>query len=119
MRMIGSYRSEWTRTGHAMRIAIGLWLLSIVVFAIVSGTRSLLQRKYGGVEWAAIGLLYGVVFKVLWPFTLAAAIRRRGGSFGTWFLMGLVFGFLITGVWYLLTLRKLPVLVEFSDSATA
>jgi hypothetical protein len=99
-----------------MRIAIGLWLLTVFVLAITYSGRLLLQGHYKDASWAVLAFVVAILLKVLWPFTLAAAIRRRGGNFGTWFLMGLVFGFIITGVWYQFTLRKLPVLAEFADS---
>lgn len=118
MWMIRSYGSEWASTPRGTRIAIGLWLLAILAFWGTWATRSLLHGR-NDLGWAGVSFLYWILFKVLWPFMLGAAIRRRGGSFGAWFLMGVIFGSLITGVWYLLTLRKLPVLAEYSDSPTA
>jgi hypothetical protein len=112
--MIDSYRSEWARTEQWLRIAIGLWLLAILALSITYTTRLVLREGYKDIGWAALGSLLLILLKVLWPFTLAAAIRRRGGSFGAWFLMGLIFGFVITGVWYQFTLRKLPVLAEYA-----
>lgn len=112
--MIDSYRSEWNRTGQNMRIAIGVWSLGIMVFSITT-----VMHGHYGPRWVAVGLFYAILFKVVWPFTLAAAIRRRGGRFGTWFVMAVLFGFLITGVWYSFTLRKLPVLSDNVDPGAA
>jgi hypothetical protein len=116
MKVIDSYRLEWARTEQWMRVAIVLWLLAVLVFSIAYAMRLVLRGDYKDIGWAALGFLLLILLKVLWPFTLAAAIRRRGGSFGAWFLMGLIFGFLITGIWYQFTLKKLPVLPEYAGS---
>ena len=63
----------------------------------------------------AIGAVFIFLLKGYWPFRVASAVRNRGGNFWNWCIGAFVFGFMITGILYMLLWNSKSVLPEYAD----
>jgi hypothetical protein len=117
--MRSSFEREWRRTGKGARVFLCCWSALFVLAYVIA---TIWQAKNGRYADAAAELLmFGLLFlwKAVWPFYIAAAARKRGGDFGGWLTGGIILGFWIIGLIYLLRWSHKPILAEYATEESA
>lgn len=114
--MLSLWKADWEQTGKGARVALyslgTLCLLACILGTIVN----LLAHDYPNAAAEILLFAYLIAWKVLWPFRIAWAVRRRGGDFGRWVFLSALLGFIIPGIIYLTIWSRKPVVTEFASA---
>jgi cytochrome bd-type quinol oxidase subunit 2 len=99
---------EWNRTSKGARIAIVCLVALMVGICVCSTITYLLTGDYSDARWTFPTLIIFFLWKVVYPFYLGAAARRKGGSFGGWFIAAMFLGLIFVLFLYWINFRNKP-----------
>jgi hypothetical protein len=100
--MLEWIRLEVGRTRKAGRIFLYCWAGLFVLGWIAATIWQISMGKYPDAAAEIVIFAYLFLLKGVWPLWVASAVRKRGGDFGGWFTGGVILGFFITGLLYLI-----------------
>lgn len=108
-----SWAEDWKNTEKGARAVLILLTVLVVLASLCGAVLNLFDHDYANAAAFPLPIaLLGFRF-VIFPFRIAWAARRRGGRFDRWTIGSIIFGFIFTGIAYLIWKTDHPFLPEY------
>ncbi len=107
---------DWNRSSKGAKIGLLCLVFVMVAICVYSTLGYMGAGDYKDAEMAFPTLIVLILWKVVYPFCLGAAARKRGGSFGAWFFGAMFLGIILIALMFWVNFRKRPVLPEYVSS---
>ena len=117
--MLRVWAADWRHTGAGARVVLIFFAVLCVLASLLGAVLNIDAHDYANA--AAFPLAIAIVgFRfVIFPFRVAWAAKRRGGSFNRWLAGSMIFGFFFAGIAYLIWKADKPILPERMKATTA
>jgi hypothetical protein len=113
-----SWAEDWKNMGKGSKAVLISLAVLVVTASLWGAVLNILSHDYANAAAFPFPVaLLGFRF-VIFPFRIAWAARRRGGRFNRWLAGSLLFGFIFSGIAYLIWKADKPILPEYMQIAT-
>jgi hypothetical protein len=108
--MLRVWATDWRHTGAGARATLAIFMFLCVLVSLWGAVSNVLAHDFvNAVAFPVPIILLGFRF-VIFPFRIAWAAKRRGGRFNRWLTSAIVFGFIFTGLAYIIWKADKPTL---------
>lgn len=116
--MPSSWARDWKNTGKGARAVLLSLAVLCVLLALGEAVSDFNDHHFA--DAAAFPLAIAILgFRfVIFPFRIAWAARRRGGRFNRWLTVSIIFGFILSGIGYVIWKADKPILPEDLQETT-
>jgi len=105
-----SWAEDWKNTGKGTRAVLISLAVLVVIGSLCGAVFNILDHDYANAAAFPLPVaLFGFRF-VIFPFRIAWSARRRGGRFNRWLTAAIFFGFIFTGIAYVIWKADKPIL---------
>jgi sterol desaturase/sphingolipid hydroxylase (fatty acid hydroxylase superfamily) len=108
-----SWAEDWKNTGKRARAVLISLAVLVVMASLCGAVLNIHDHDYANAAAFPLPVaLFGFRF-VIFPFRIAWAARRRGGRFNRWLTGSMFFGFIFSGLAYVIWKADKPILPEY------
>ena len=108
--MLRVWARDWKHTGVGVRVVLIVFSILCVIGSLLGAVLNFLAHDFANMAAFPFAILIVGLRFVVFPFRLAWAAKRRGGSFNGWFTGSMIFGYIFGGIAYFIWKADKPIL---------